>query len=319
MKGIKHILIKNKRISYDFTLERNVSIISGNSATGKTTLFNLVLAYEKDKNNGVKLDCECECITLNNNDWEMKLLKFKSVICFIDEKSRFYKSKSFADAIKKTDNYYVIITRESIENIPYSVDSIYKIVGGKKHTLEKLYDLRKNNYWYNDNKLKNSDLIDNIVVEDSKSGFQLFSAISKLLNKKCLTSKGNSNLYKFVDNDSLLIADSAAYGCYIDKTIKYLSLYKNLYLYLPECIEWIILNSIVINKKAKKEIDIVLNNPFDYIESKKYFSHESFYVNLLKEITKNNELFGYSKTKLNKAFLNKNNLNNVINFIFKDK
>lgn len=51
MKGIKHILIKNKRISYDFTLERNVSIISGNSATGKTTLFNLVLALVIQKLN----------------------------------------------------------------------------------------------------------------------------------------------------------------------------------------------------------------------------------------------------------------------------
>ncbi len=232
---------------------------------------------------------------------EIKLLNDKSAICFIDKKSRFYKTKNFADAIKKTDNYYVIITRESIENIPYSVDSIYRIIGGKKHTLEKIYDLKSYNYWYK-SKLKNINLINKLVVEDSKSGFQLFTAISKEINKIWKSSKGNSNLYKFVDNQTLLIADSAAYGAYINKLIKYISLFKNVYLYLPECVEWIILNSIVINKKSKKEIDNILNNCYEHIDSKKYFSHELFYINLLKEKTKNNELFNYSKTKLKNIY-----------------
>lgn len=42
----------------------------------------------------------------------------------------FIKSDDFAAAIRQTDNYYVIVTREGIPSLPYSVDEIY----GIRHT-----------------------------------------------------------------------------------------------------------------------------------------------------------------------------------------
>ncbi len=36
-------------------------------------------------------------------------------------------SKEFADAIQKTDKYYVTVTREGISTLPYSVEEIYGI------------------------------------------------------------------------------------------------------------------------------------------------------------------------------------------------
>jgi len=44
---------------------------------------------------------------------------------FIDEGNRFVHSKEFAKAIQKTDNYYVIVTREGVESLPHSVEEIY--------------------------------------------------------------------------------------------------------------------------------------------------------------------------------------------------
>lgn len=46
MRGIKHITISNNRIKYSFDIKRNITIIAGDSATGKSTLINMIEAYE---------------------------------------------------------------------------------------------------------------------------------------------------------------------------------------------------------------------------------------------------------------------------------
>lgn len=42
MRGIHRVIIQNKRIRYDFELRRNLTIIRGDSATGKTTLIDMI-------------------------------------------------------------------------------------------------------------------------------------------------------------------------------------------------------------------------------------------------------------------------------------
>ena len=46
---------------------------------------------------------------------------FQDSIVFIDEGNEFVKTKDFARAIQQTDNYYVIVTREGLPALPYSV------------------------------------------------------------------------------------------------------------------------------------------------------------------------------------------------------
>lgn len=41
MRGIHHITIQNKRVRYDFDVRRNITVIRGDSATGKTTLVDM--------------------------------------------------------------------------------------------------------------------------------------------------------------------------------------------------------------------------------------------------------------------------------------
>ena len=45
----------------------------------------------------------------------------------IDEETRVIKTPEFAARIKDSDNYYVIITRENLSNLPYSVEEIYGV------------------------------------------------------------------------------------------------------------------------------------------------------------------------------------------------
>ena len=77
MKGLHKVIVQNNRLHYEFDIRRNITIIQGNSATGKTTL---------------------------------------------------------------TDNYYVLITRENLYNLPYSVEEIYGLhSSGKYQNTRKVY------------------------------------------------------------------------------------------------------------------------------------------------------------------------------------
>ena len=61
-------------------------------------------------------------------------------IVFIDEGNTFVKAEEFAGVIQNTDNYYVIVSRESLPALPYSVEEIYGIrTSGKYGTLKQIY------------------------------------------------------------------------------------------------------------------------------------------------------------------------------------
>ncbi|WP_330684569.1 hypothetical protein [Blautia sp. XA-2221] len=61
-------------------------------------------------------------------------------IVFVDEGNYFIKAKEFAGEIQKTDNYYVIVTRESLPTLSYSVEEIYGIrTSGKYGALKQSY------------------------------------------------------------------------------------------------------------------------------------------------------------------------------------
>lgn len=128
MKGKYHIIIQNNRIKFEFDIMRNITIIRGDSATGKTTLMNLVETYERlGDESGIILSCERTCKTLNNSNWETVIDQSHDSIIFIDEETNAVTKKEFARKVRESDNYYVIITRENLPNLPYSVEEIYGI------------------------------------------------------------------------------------------------------------------------------------------------------------------------------------------------
>jgi hypothetical protein len=142
MKGKYHIVVQNNRLRYELTVRRNITIIRGDSATGKTTLINLIeQAATLGENSGVEVVCERPCRTLGGNDWNLILPSIHEQIIFLDEENQFVKSQEFASAVKESDNYFVIITREDLPNLPYSVEEIYGIhTSGKYHDLRRTYN-----------------------------------------------------------------------------------------------------------------------------------------------------------------------------------
>ena len=58
MKGKYHIVVQNNKLRYELNIRRNITIIRGASATGKTMLMNLLeQAADLGEGSGVEVLC----------------------------------------------------------------------------------------------------------------------------------------------------------------------------------------------------------------------------------------------------------------------
>lgn len=303
MRGKYGITIQNKKIKYDFEIKRNITIIQGDSATGKTVLVDMVREYyENGTDSGIELKCDKVCAVLEGRNWKTQLTLFKNSIIFIDEGNRFVSSKEFATEIQKTDNYYVIVTREGIATLPYSVEEIYGIrdsgrYGHLKQVYNELYHI------YGNFDFQCGVNPSHIITEDSNSGYHFFKTICDENGLYCTSANGKSNIFqrllKFQQSEKVLvIADGAAFGPEIEKVMRVMKLKNNIVMYLPESFEWLILQSGVVEDG---EVQTVMSVPFEFINSEKYFSWERFFTDLLIDKTKDSYL-QYSKHILNPAY-----------------
>lgn len=192
MKGKHAITIYSRKLRYHFTLNRNITIVKGNSATGKTTLVEMVREYEENgEDSGITLHCDKECRVIGGRAWEAVLSTIHDSIVFIDEDNAFLPTNEFAEAVRDSDNYYVIITREGLPNLPYSVTEIYGIrESGKYASLQQTYNEMYR--IYGDKYFDNSDQPDTLIVEDSDSGYEFYRN-----NAHCnvVSARGKSNIF----------------------------------------------------------------------------------------------------------------------------
>lgn len=96
----------------------------------------LLIAFDKKKVFNAST-CGDNCA-----EWILKIAEDRKVvinlhhllIVFIDEGAEYIRTPEFAKAVKNSDNYYVIFSRESRHDLPYSVEEIYEIkASGKYH------------------------------------------------------------------------------------------------------------------------------------------------------------------------------------------
>ena len=92
---------------------------------------------------GVFVSCDCDCRTLDNEDWERQLEEITGSIVFIDGGNRFLPTQRFAELVQQSDNYFVIATREKLPMLPYSIKEIYgfRESGKFRHTKQKYNEI----------------------------------------------------------------------------------------------------------------------------------------------------------------------------------
>lgn len=303
MKGKYHIIVQNNKVKFEFDIKRNITIVRGDSATGKTTLVSLIDTYDRlGADSGIEVLCKKRCLTINNSNWEYILNSINECIVFIDEETTIVKSDDFARKIRETDNYYVIITRENLPNLPYSVEEVYGI-----HNSGRYSDMRRTyNSFYQlyttENSVKNEP-VEIVIAEDSNSGHEFFKAATAD-DISCISAGGKTKIKRLVNENKgkklLIIADGAAFGSEMGELYRYTKKHPEVSLYLPESFEWLILKSGLID--GNRIVDI-LQHTEDYLESSDFFSWERFFTKLLISETEGTYL-QYSKQKLNEVYLN---------------
>lgn len=306
MIGAVHVVVRNKRNSYDFTLRRNITLLQGGSGTGKTTLYEMIRAYNDsgNDNSGVKITCDKNIVVLEGKSWEEQLEKLRNSIVVIDEGSKFILSSDFASKVKGSDNYFLIITRNYLAQLPYSVDEIYHIKGrGKKKAFERSY--KDVDRFYNQPNLEGFPFYPKVIItEDSGSGYQFFAEVAKMAGIRCERAGGKSKiaavLKKYENDNVIIVADGAALGPEMDNFVKRQKLsHGKLALFFPESFEWLILKSGIVGDPNIEELE----HPENYADSKKYISWEPYFTDLLCNRTADYEYMRYKKNHLGSFYI----------------
>lgn len=314
MKGKYKVIVRNNKLHYEFEIKRNITIIQGDSATGKTTLINMLRQAENlGESSGVDVLSNVPCRILEGVSWKLILQNTAGTIFFIDEENAFINTEEFAAEVRGSDNYFVLITRENLYNLPYSVEEIYGLyASGRYQNTKKIYQQMYRIYSDIQELPIKPELF---IVEDSNSGYEFFKAVSDERNLECESAGGKSNIFSKIKNvknrEVCVIADGAAIGPEMNGLYEISHKKKNIHLYLPESFEWIVLKSGLIDDR---EIRKILETPELFIDSKKYFSWERFFTNLLIEKTKNSYL-QYRKSVINKTYLHSKNKEKILNCI----
>ena len=307
MRGIHRVVIQSAHLKYELEFSRNITVIQGDSASGKTTLVDMINAYyENPVDSGISLQSACPLRVLGGANWQEQLAMIRGSIVFIDEGNRFPGSADFARAIQGTDNYYVIITRESLDVLPYSVTEIYGIhSSGKFQSMEPVYHHLYRIYAAE--QLHADNPADRWIVEDSNAGFDFYAAVAKEAQRTCVSAGGAARIFDLLQQvtqgeNCIVIADGAAFGSQMGKIYQLMLRNSGIRLYLPESFEWLILSSNVLDDS---EVRKILDQPSDYIDSGDYISWERFFTALLIEKTKDTYL-AYRKAGLNSVYLKGN-------------
>ncbi len=241
------------------SLERRITYIRGDSGIGKTSLLNVLDAYENDDPDiRVELNCDRSIYPLVRITRLENLDGFSNSIVFLDD-SLFTETEKFGnrivDKLLEKDIYLVIINRvdieisrnhiigESVDNgMDYSVRSILICKKGKddiNHYYIPITDL-----------LGETDLsvvpIDMIIVEDAHGLTDVF----KYYNLPVKSSCGKENIVKALVRAEeegykhiLVFADSANFGRNFDTFLKYSENYNIYYDCNYECFEYVLLVS----------------------------------------------------------------------------
>ncbi len=318
MKGKHRVIIETRKVKYDFWIKRNITILTGDSGSGKTVLIDFIREYRRyGSDSGVSVICDCDCRTLDNEDWERRLQEIEGSIIFIDEGNRFLYSKRFAELVRKSDNYFVIATREKLPMLPYSVNEIYGFrKSGKFHEAKQTYN--EIYHLYGEISVQEGVAPRLVITEDSNSGYEFFTGLSSQRNITCISANGKSNIMNVLRRNEtvrgtrLIIVDGAAFGSEMKEVSEYLAVRSDAVLYAPESFEWILLSANVI---PDVNVSAVLSHPEAYIDSKEYVSWERFFTKLLMDKTRENSVWGYSKKKLPQAYLSPKVLSAVRKFM----
>lgn len=294
MNGIYNIFIKNRRLEYNFNLNSKVTIIRGNSASGKTTLHNIISDYLLDSessNIDISITPQCNIIAYDSVFWDRGDRPDNSIV-FIDEHFRYLNDHEFNRFLNTSNNYFVITDRDDTGNIDYGIKDIYEL-----HTSQKYATIfrRYSNYFDiikdidNPGTLLSINKINTIITEDSKLGCDFYK---HLYGKNTVSAYNNvqieDKIKENIDDNLFVVVDGSAFGKFIQSVDILVNENENIHLFAPESFEYLLLKSNILKRVNLDEamyyndvhIDDILEAPENYIDITRY-TREQYYTEIL--------------------------------------
>lgn len=190
--------VESTRVYYELELRYKLTLIIGDSATGKTTLINTI--NEANRNKRIKIESEYPVIIVNSMELLTSDIQLeKSRVYIIDERDV---DNEFARLYNKsTNSYFIIISRDAINKISYSPESICTLQkDGRNHYLQYINVI--------DSKYKDDIKIDTILTEDQGAGFKWLSSVisgCNITNTFEVSEKGGNT--GIIDSVSMLLSN----------------------------------------------------------------------------------------------------------------
>lgn len=272
-------------IAFNITVIRKYTILRGDSGTGKTTFADMIL-------NQQDYSVSCQIVIKNiqeyGTEWYSALYSNTGMIIVVDEDFSGYIDKRFLeDTLLNSDNYFILITRDSLYGIPYSYTEIYELESAVYGGYKNIYNKR---IYSSVPVYTDPDLI---VTEGicSDNCFFFSGCI------QCTTMGGRDNASDWVDKYKgtgvvALVVDGAAFGCEMQNVLSSINDNKTaeFILFLPESFEYLLLKAGAIDVDPE-----LLESTYDYCddsyflqkygkvhkENKPIISWERFYAELL--------------------------------------
>ncbi len=130
MVGRFKVSVPTIKLKYSLELKRKITVLCGNSGIGKTTLVRMIMLSRR-KNNPYKVISERPCIGITADSYiEMTdLANFEDSIIFLDDDVDYVSTKEFAEIVKESSCYFVIVTREVLNKLPNEYMDVCVITG----------------------------------------------------------------------------------------------------------------------------------------------------------------------------------------------
>lgn len=203
------IRLSDRNVDYKFTLWDKFTLLRGDTATGKTTLYHMFESYSQSHLN-------IKCSGYNNlsilpilntrGEYEKVLLPGDKQVFIVDESHPFLHTYGYDQILKASDNYFIIISRRhAYDNLPIHLRSVVQLVSsGKYHTFKQIYEIPEQ-----------IEKFTSCICEDSQTGNKFLSQFLPCVS----TSTGKNNIAAAMkdSNESLLLVyDVAGIGATYD-------------------------------------------------------------------------------------------------------
>ncbi len=276
------------KLTYILNLEYRVTIIEGNSATGKTEL---IRRLDDSENRQISVTSPMPIMHINSKVLRLTKTLRDDIIYIMDENDNI-EDHDMVNIINNSKCKFILITRNTtLPNINYGIRQIYYFRNsGKYNILTKLYNI--------DNSNVDISKLQSIITEDSGSGKKFYE---KTLNMSILSSNGNSNITNYMSNNQCIIIDELGFGPYIKLVYRKLK-NNNIALIYPRSFEYLILISGILGLMSNFDDNYDINHA------------EKYYYKKLREICQEYNL-KYNKGDLDDWFLVKSQSDKIISKI----